>query len=110
MLAVGDPPDVRGVHSQSLRNARVVKTDVLFVKMEQGLGFLFVRLVLLRLRVNRTGASHVAPPSGHLPHARFSGFSWWVPTTIGRSKVKLMVVLMAVSQKQPIGEDGIGFY
>jgi hypothetical protein len=33
----------------------------LFVKIEQGLSFFFVRPVLLRLRVNRTGASHVAP-------------------------------------------------
>ena len=34
------------------------------MKIEQGLGFFFVRPVLLGLRVNRTGASHVAPPSG----------------------------------------------
>jgi hypothetical protein len=31
VLAVGDPIDVRSVHPQSLGNASVVKTDVLFV-------------------------------------------------------------------------------
>jgi hypothetical protein len=58
MLAVGNPIDVRNVHPQSLRNASVVKTDVLFVKIEQGLSFLFARPLLLGLRVNRTGATH----------------------------------------------------
>jgi hypothetical protein len=41
VLAVGDLIDVRSVHAQSLRNARAVKTDVLLVRIEQGLSFFF---------------------------------------------------------------------
>jgi hypothetical protein len=62
VLAVGDPIDVRSIHAQSLRNARVVKTAVVFVKIVQGHRFFSGRPLLSGLRVNRTVSSS---PSAH---------------------------------------------